>query len=210
MPYESPQQSSVLSNHLPHSNAASLRSQGSMLPLLYEEPKRAVPIMVPRDYEPAAISGTEVTYSSVDDASIEMENYLKANGYPALQNPIFDRDQHISTQPLKQTSNPQNELSGSESDIWSQEPTYFTLEDRQNGGSTNLSSPYQEEEGEGQEQGGGSGGEDVPFSETELTTQAQEHTYFTLDNEGGGIKPVNQEGESGDIEAPLYFHLVQR
>ena len=204
VPYETPLRNSVLGR--PSSKAVSFRPQGSTLPALYEEPVTSINSVVPRDYEVAVIPDTNVTYSSVDDASNEMKDYLNANGYSSLHPPTLDREQHIYTPPLQQTSTQHNEPSDSELDASTQEPTYFTLEDTR-GDTKDPPSPHQERES--QKQGEDDG--DVLTIETELNAQPQEHTYFTLGNKQGDIRPVNQEGEGGvAIDSPLYFHLVNR
>ena len=201
-PYETPIQSLVPSG-VPLTNEIYFRSQDQNIPVLYEEPDRYAAQLAPSDYEVAVTQGTNQssidTYSSVENASQEAHNYTSPNGYTSLHPPDLDREQHIYTPPLQQSSSPQP-----------QEHTYFTLD--KGGGGRN--------EGGGGERGGagkGEEGEGIVDQHCDTESLPQEHTYFMLENaEGGGGGrgdgegrgvPSSNVGQKAQTQEHTYFTL---
>ena len=162
--------------------------------MLYEEPNTCAAPLAPSDYEVAVSQGTNHrsvdTYSSVENASWEAQNYMNPNEYTSLHPPNFDREQHIYTPPLQLSSSLQID---SQPDTQPQEVTSVTVEDTH----PTDAPPNQLQQA------------DTYVSSHEYTSlhpstinreqhiytpplqrssspQPQEHTYFTLDQEGGG------------------------
>ena len=138
-PYETPIQNPVSSSPSLQ-NETSFRPQDQSISPLYEELDGYAAPLAPSDYEVAVNQGTNKTsvdtYSSVENASQEAHNYKNTSEYTYLHPPNLDREQHIYTPPLQQSSSPRND---SQPDTQPQEVSSVTMEDTPDKSTTALS-----------------------------------------------------------------------
>ena len=132
-PYETPLQS-LVPGSAPSPNG--ITSFG-VRPALYEEPNIGAASLAPRDYEVVVNLGANQssvdTYSSVENGFREAHNYMSPNEYTSLHPLNLDREQHIYTHPLQQSSSQRND---SQPDTHPQVVTSVTVEDTQDGSTT--------------------------------------------------------------------------